>query len=447
MGTVTRRDDGVHRFLTERAEEIVTALMEPEFVEGLRSLLPRDHRENRFTLPTLLWLGMFGAAHAAMRSMEAILRAACAAVEGVACLPLGAKTLTQSGWSRAKGRLSLGLLRRVWRHWVEVARCQAGDAACFHGMRLVALDKKTLCVPEALWTTFGAHRGCRGDGPAQAELMMAYDVCTRTPLEMTLGKVRTDERVLASRLLRKLPAASLMLIDSGFYGIVFFWDVRAAGHHFVTRMRSNGTPKHLRWLGRDDGLYEIRGNASHYEKKGLPVPEPMTVRILTVQWPGFRAERLVTSLLDAEAFPQAGLIDLYHRRWHIEVFFRELGEDLHAEHWHTRKLKGLYVELLFHMITISAVRAEMAKAATAARVSPGALSFARSSDACLLTWCRIGKSPPGDRAALRSALTAHLATLHIDVRPGRQFERDTQKRRAASRRKKLEALEKQRDAA
>jgi len=238
-----------------------------------------------------------------------------------------------------------------------------------------------------------------------------------------------------------------MLIDSGFYSIAFFADLERAGHKFVTRMRANGKPKRLRWIGQDDGLYEIRGSKQYWEKKDSCVPDSMLVRIVTVAWPGFRTERLVTSLLDAQAFPRADLIDLYHRRWHIETFFRELSSDLHLEHWHTRTLKGLYVELLFHMIYVSAVRAHMAEAAKGAGVLPGHLSFARGAHACTRTWCRLGKAPPGGLRMLQTELTRHLATLKIDIRPDRRFERDTQKRRTKSRRNKLQALEKQKHAA
>jgi len=447
MRSVARPDDGVHRFFTVRAERIAGALLEPAFLDELRAFFAPGHRERRFTLPTMLWLGMFGAANAVMRSMESILSAACAAVEGVACLPLRAGTLTQSGWSRAKERVSLGLLRRVWRRWIGVARECAGEVALFHGMRLIAFDKKTLQVPEAVWTVFGSHRGCRGEGPAQAELMVAYDVCVRVPLELTLGRIRADERVLASRLLRKLPKPSLVLIDSGFYSIAFFSDVVRVGHEFLTRMRGNGKPKLLRWLGRDDGLYEIRANQRYWKRKDPTVPETMVVRIVGVQWPGFRPVRLVTSLLDAETFAHADLIDLYHDRWHIETFFRELAGDLHVEHWHTRTLKGLYVELLFHMIYVSAVRAHMAHAATATSILPGHLSFARGAEACMRAWCRLGKAPPRAPATLKSELTRHLATLKIDIRPGRRFERDTQKRRAESHKKKLQALQETKHAA
>ncbi|MFH1731271.1 MAG: hypothetical protein ABIF82_06445, partial [Planctomycetota bacterium] len=62
-------------------------------------------------------------------------------------------------------------------------------------------------------------------------------------------------------------------------------------------------------------------------------------------------------------------------------------------------------------------------------------------------WCRLGKAPPDALRPLQSELTRHLAKLKIDVRPGRQFERDTQKRRLQSRKKQLQTLQEQEHAA
>lgn len=444
--SVARPDDGVHLFFASVTKRLVTDLLQEHFLETLLGLFARGHRERRFNLATMLWLGIFGAAHASMRSMEAILAAARDAVEGLSEVPLHARTLSQSGWSRAKARMPLGLLKHVWRRWVALARSNGGEAAWFHDLRLVALDKKTLRVPEALWTTFGSHGGTRHAGPAQGELVVAYDVGVRVPLELTLGRAGTNERPLASRVLRKLCEASLLLIDAGFYSIGLFADVRGAGHHFLTVMRSSGRPKLLRRLGPHDGLYEIRASA-YWKKKDPTVPATMTVRIVWVRRKGFRPRRLVTSLLDPQAVPPSDLAELYHRRWHIETFFRELSSDLEFEHWHTRQLKVLYVELLFCMLYVTVVRAYMAEAARDAGVLAGALSFARGAQACLRSWSRSAKAPPLRRAALHKELIRYLATLRIDVRPGRRFQRDTQKRRRKSRHRKLQALRSKADVA
>lgn len=445
--SVSRPDDLVHSFFAARAAKLVELLFSAEFVAGLRRFIRPGHRERRFTLPTLLWLGMFGAAHAVERSMEVLLAKARDVLEGARSLPLHGVTLTQSGWSRAKEGLPLGLLKRVWRRWVETARHHAGDAAWFHGMRVVALDNKAMHVPEALWPVFGAHRGSRGHGPAQGELLVAYDVFARVPLEFTVGKVCADERVLAFRFVRKLESPSLWLIDSGFYSMALFADLQGAGHHFLTRMKANGKPKLLRRLGPGDGIYEIHASESYWRTKGHSVPLTMEVRIVQAHWKGFRPVRLVTSLLDAQAVPPADIIELYHRRWHVETFFRELAHSVNFEHWHTRKLKGLYVELLFYMIYVSAVRAQMAEAARAAGVRPETLSFGRGTHACIRAWTRMAKCPAPRCQAIYQELLAHLATLQIDIRPGRRFERNTQRRRAKSRIKKLQALKAKRHAA
>ncbi len=412
--SLARSDDGVHSFFTSSAEKIVGSLLDEEALRGLRKYYGPKHRERRFSLATVLWLGIYAAAHASLRSMEAILDAACDAMTGNTLLPLRGVTLTESGWSRAKARLPLDLLRALWRRWVTLARAQAGEDVALLG---------------------------------QAELLVAYDVAVRVPLAHLVAKVRTDERRLAFRLLGQLPRPSLILIDSGFYYAALFADAAAAGHHFLTRMRKGGRPKLLRRFGPHDGLYEIQLTSLPKGKNPNAYPKTMQVRIVEVQWPGYRPVRLVTSLLDPQAFPVEALLDLYHRRWHIETFFRELSSDLDFQHWHTRTLHGLWVELLFTLIYVTVVRAHMAEAARAAGLLPSHLSFARGAEACARHWCRIPKASPAKAAALRSELMAHLATLKIDIRPGRCFERNTQKRRAESRRKKLEAKKQQRHAA
>ena len=444
---VARPDDNVHTFFGQCSTEVLNRLMTPELIDSLQQTLAPWHRQRRFTLRTMLWLGLFAAGHAALGSMEMILQAAIAAFEGQPCMPLRPHTLTQSGWSRARAGLSLGLLKTLWHHWLEMARVQAGDSAYFAGMRLVALDKKTLTVPQARHREFGSHDTRGVLGPTQAALLVAYDVCLRAPIEFTLGRCDRDESPLARRILRRLDERCLLLIDSGFYGIGLFAEILDANHHFLTVMRSNGRPKLIKCLSRGDGLYVIRPGRSYTHARYPDLPRSMLVRIVEVHRRGYPTRRLVTSLLDEQAVTREMLIDLYHRRWHIETFFRELSSDVQFEHWHTRTVKGLYVELLFTMAYVTAVRLEMARAATQTGVPPGMLSFSRSAPVCMRVWSSWGKSGPERHGELHRQLIDHLGTLRIDIRPNRWFERDTQKRRAASRAKHAEVLRSKRNAA
>ena len=91
------------------------------------------------------------------------------------------------------------------------------------------------------------------------------------------------------------------------------------------------------------------------------------------------------------------------------------------------------------MIYVTVVRTRMAESVARKPTLPGHLSFGASADACLRAWCRIPKCAPDRVPPLRRELLEYLATLQIDIRPGRLFERNTQKRRAQSRAKKLQA--------
>ena len=92
------------------------------------------------------------------------------------------------------------------------------------------------------------------------------------------------------------------------------------------------------------------------------------------------------------------------------------------------------------MIYVTVVRAHMAESVAHRPTLPGHLSFGAGADICLRAWCRIPKCIPERIQPIRRELIAELGTLKIDIRPGRLFERNTQKRRAASRAKKLQAL-------
>jgi hypothetical protein len=137
--------------------------------------------------------------------------------------------------------------------------------------------------------------------------------------------------------------------------------------------------------------------------------------------------------LDPVRFPAADLAELFHRRWHIETFFRDLKHTLHVTHWHAHTLKPLYTELIFAMALATLTRLLMAQADAQAHLSPASLSFGKSLP-CVVRALALAGSPfsPGWPQLHRELLVC-LALCKLDQRPGRSFERDTQKRRTASR--------------
>ena len=322
-----------------------------------------------------------------------------------------------------------------WRQLVEQAReSLPPNLRRWHGLRLLVADCTFLDLPEAFWPRFGAHGGGRGQGPALVQAIVLYELASRCPIAFRLGSAKSDDRALFLRLLGQVHADDLLLVDNGFYSIEVLARILRRGAHFLIPTRSNAQPKLLEKLGTDDGLYQIR--AGDYWKDQPDVPPTMIVRMVVCHRDGFRPRTLVTSLVDPERFPAADLVALYHQRWHIETFFRDLKHTLHVTHWHARTLKPLYTELIFAMALASLTRLLMAQAAAQAHVSPASLSFGKSLPRVVRALALAGSpfSPGGDQ--LHRELLECLAHCKLDVRPGRSFERDTQKRRSASRAKR-----------
>jgi hypothetical protein len=319
-----------------------------------------------------------------------------------------------------------------WRQLVEHAReSLPPDLRRWHGLRLLAADCTFLGLPEAFWPRFGAHGGSRGQGPALVQAIVLYELASRCPIAFRLGSAQPDDRALLLRLLGQVHADDLLLVDNGFYSIEVLARIRRRGAHFLIPTRSNAKPKLLQMLGADDGLYQIR--ASRYWKDQPDVPSQMTVRMVVCHRDGFRPRTLVTSLLDPERFPAPDLAQLYHQRWHIETFFRDLKHTLHVTHWHARTLKPLYAEILFSMALASLTRLLMAQAAAQAHVSPAWLSFGKSLPRVVRALALAGSPFSPGWEQLHRELMECLALCKLDARPGRSFERDTQKRRSASR--------------
>lgn len=312
------------------------------------------------------------------------------------------------------------------------------ERSLWHGLHVFAVDLTSLCLPEALWLKFGAHRGCRGDGPAQCEAAVLYDLHTRIPIATQVGHSKERDRHLLEKLLRHLNTGILLVMDMGFYSIQIFSKILKRGAHFLIPMRANGKPKLLRRFGRSDGLYQIK--ASNYWK-GVPGVLPtMIVRIITVHRKGFRPRRFVTSLVDPIKFPQEEIAILYHERWHLETFFREFKYTMKAQSWHARTSHAFYVELVFLMLLATLTRLAMAEAASRYGIPPGSLSFGKCLGVLKRTLELAAYLPLEQWDLLYQELLKQLVHFTIDVRPNRFFERDRQRYRRRYRNKRKAQL-------
>jgi hypothetical protein len=122
------------------------------------------------------------------------------------------------------------------------------------------------------------------------------------------------------------------------------------------------------------------------------LPDTLAVRECQYQVtrPGFRVRTitLVTTLLDAEAYPADELAALYFQRWEVETDFAHLKTTLGLDVLHCETEAGVLKELTIYAIVYNLVRVVMLEASRRQGVPLNRISFVDA-----LRW--LSSSPPG----------------------------------------------------
>lgn len=401
-----------------------------KFIKQLWAKMKPGHRQRDLGLAGFIWLGLFIAAQTNLANLQEIFNLAFRLPHSMVPLSF----VTVSAFCQYRKSFSLKILFYIWQDLIaRIYQLYPPQSLRWQGFRLLAIDGTSLNLVESLWPHFGALKGCCGVGPAQAYLAVLYDLVTRIPLTFRIGPAINNAypRVPFKRLMPHLNPNDLLIIDLGFYSIEIFALLQAQGVNFIIPMRQGAKRKLVKLLGKHDGLYRIK--APKYWRGKDHVPESMTVRIITVYHDGFRPRKLVTSLLNAELYTYENIDMLYHRRWHIETFFREFKHSLHATHWHARSLHSFYTEIIFQMLLVILTKLAMADAAKQADIPMEQLSFSKCLAEIRYFLALVVHLPLHRWLKVYRELLTRLSRLNIDIRPGRHFERDTQKRRQKSR--------------
>jgi hypothetical protein len=148
------------------------------------------------------------------------------------------------------------------------------------------------------------------------------------------------------------------------------------------------------------------------------------VRVLrfTATIRGFRSRpiTLVTSLLDPKLFPASDLIQLYGRRWRLELCLRDLKTTMGMERLRCKSPAMAEKELLTYLVAHNLIRCVMAETVARYEVDLERISFKGSVDALRQYSEAIGKARHQKmRRQLWEDLLLNLARDRVRHRPGR----------------------------
>jgi len=160
----------------------------------------------------------------------------------------------------------------------------------------------------------------KGDSP-QLALTLLYHVCLRLPWDWQLGSSAVGDRERLDNMIPRLPAAALVVADSGFFGYEFWSDLLASQRHFVLRVGGN-----VRLLKKLGVVRESCGTIYLWPDTAAKRRDPPLILRLVVVHDGRQPWYLVTSVLDPQQLSDRQVAEIYRRRWQIEVFFRHFKQ-------------------------------------------------------------------------------------------------------------------------
>ena len=147
-------------------------------------------------------------------------------------------------------------------------------------------------------------------------------------------------------------------------------------------------------------------------------------RAIDYQRKGFRPQRLLTSLLDAKAYPASEIIELYHERWEIELAYREIKTDVldgAGAPLRSKRPEGVRQEVWGVLLAYNLIRLEIERMADEAKVKPTRISFAGALNLICDEWMWLaGTRTPGQIPRQLKRLRADMRRL---VLPKRRRER------------------------
>lgn len=206
----------------------------------------------------------------------------------------------------------------------------------------------------------------------QLWLTMMWHAGTGLPWDWRIGPADSSERAHMRQMLGGLPAGALVAADAGFVGYECLQCILAGGRDVLLRVGSNvRLLKKLGWARESAGtVYLWPDQAAHQGQA------PLVLR-LVVAHNGKHPVYLVTSVRSRAQLTDAQVVQLYARRWGIELFYRHLKQTFRRRKLLSSSAENARVEIEWSLIGLWAMALYALLEAVKHKVPPERLSFAK----------------------------------------------------------------------
>ena len=349
-----------------------------------------------------------------------------------------------AAYCQARKKLDLPSLEAILQH--TSTRLQTvPDTDRWHGRRVIVVDGTGVSMPDSaenqhVWPQQRNQKpGC---GFPQAALCACFCLHTGAVLSYEVGNKKSHELPMMRKQWSTFKPGDIFLGDKGFCSYYDLSCLQERGVDSVITLARRlpvTEAKSVKVLGAEDPLIQwkkpVRSQAANYSQaEWEELPDTLVLRQIkvTVTQPGFRVTTfyIITTLLDAAAYPASELADLYFQRWEVELFFRDIKTTMGMDILRCKTPDMVRKEILMHLIVYNGIRCLMMEAAKEQGVRVRRISFKGSVQA-LRQWephLNQAKISRQERHHLIGRLYESIAGNSVPERPGRSEPRAVKRR-------------------
>ena len=250
---------------------------------------------------------------AARRSMRDGLR--CLAAAGSRLYHWGLKNVARSTFADANNSRPVGFFKDLFAEMYSLCRPHSPKHKFRFKSKLFSLDTTTikLCLSLFPWACFRQRQG-----GVKVHTLLDHD--GHIPAFVAVTNAKTHESRVAKAL--ELPKGSIVVFDKGFINYLWFRLLGEKGVFFVTRLKRNAVYKILerRPVDRATGV-----TSDHIIEV---VSGKKTLRLRRVGYRDSESGKRYEFLTNHFRLVPKTIADIYKERWQIEIFFREIKQNL-----------------------------------------------------------------------------------------------------------------------
>ena len=287
----------------------------------------------------------------------------------------GPSVPTAEAIGNARRRLGADLVETIVRHVTQPIATPDTQGAWYREWRLVAVDGTTFTVPDTDENDaqFGRPGTGRGDGKGaypQAQAACLIELGTHAVFDARMDGYAAAETMLIEEMFGSFRPGMLVLADRNIYSFHRWEKAVDTGADLLWRVNANLTLRPVKLLADGSYIAEVIPPA----KSGRV---SFRLRVIEYTLPGSdEVYRLVTTITDPARAPAKELAILYHDRWDIEGFLKQIKSvQLNSEKiFRSKSPDGVRQEFWAHLAVHYATMCVQVDAADNAQLDPDRIS-------------------------------------------------------------------------